>query len=159
MTGHRITMLGSLDRALQEWLCGHPDGHERGALVLFRRLARAVNNISASDRFLAVHVIELSGDWIIDSSSTRLTINMRKLPEIYLKCETEGLVLGFVHNHPISNIEFSTQDEINELNILHGLSGCNGETSFLVAMTLTEGNGMQEFVKVFCHERYCQFAT
>jgi molybdopterin/thiamine biosynthesis adenylyltransferase len=139
MTGHRITILGSHDRALQEWLCGHPDGHERGALVLFRRLARAVNNIPASDRFLAVHVIELIGEWIIDSSSTHLTINMRKLPEIYFKCETEGLVLGFVHNHPVSNIEFSTQDEINELNILHGLSGCNGEISFLVAMTLTEG--------------------
>lgn len=139
MTGHRITMLGSQDRALKEWLCGHPDGHERGALVLFRRLARVVNNIPASDRFLAVHVIELTGDWIIDSSPVHLTINMRKLPDIYLKCETEGLVLGFVHNHPVSNIEFSSQDEINELNILHGLSGCNGEASFLVAMTLTEG--------------------
>jgi len=139
MTGHRITMLGSHDRTLQEWLCGHPDGHERGALVLFRRLARVVNNIPASDRFLAVHVIELTGDWIIDSSPVHLKINMRKLPDIYLKCEIEGLVLGFVHNHPVSNIEFSTQDEINELNILYGLSGCNGETSFLVAMTLTEG--------------------
>jgi len=139
MTGHRITMLGSQDRALQEWLCGHPDGHERGALVLFRRLARVVKNIPASDRFLAVHVIELTGDWIIDSSPVHLTINMRKLPDIYLKCETEGLHLGFVHNHPVSNIEFSSQDEINELNILHGLAGCNGEASTLVAMTLTEG--------------------
>lgn len=139
MIGHRITMLGSLDCALQEWLCGHPDGHERGALVLFRRLARVVNNIPTSDRFLAVHVIELTGDWTIDSSSTHLTINMRKLPEIYLKCEAEGLVLGFVHNHPLSNIKFSSQDEINELNILHGLSGCNGDASILVAMTLTEG--------------------
>lgn len=139
MTGHRITMLGSHDRALQKWLYGHPDGHERGALVLFRRLARAVNHIPASDRYLAVHVIELIGDWIIDSSSTHLTINMRKLPEIFLKCEIEGLVLGFVHNHPVSSIEFSSQDDINELNILHGLSGCNGEGSILVAMTFTDG--------------------
>lgn len=139
MTGHRITMLGSHDRALQEWLCGHPDGHERGALVLFRRLARVVNHIPASDRFLAIRVIELTGDWIINSSSTHLTINMRKLPEIYLKCETEGLVLGFVHNHPESDIEFSLQDEINELNLLHGLSGCNGEASILIAMIFTDG--------------------
>lgn len=139
MIGHRITILGSQDRALQEWLSGHPGGHERGAFVLFRRLARTVNNIPASDRFLAVHIIELTGDWIIASSPTHLTINMRKLPDVYLKCETEGLVLGFVHNHPVSNIAFSSQDETNELNILHGLSGCNVEASILLAMTLTEG--------------------
>ena len=139
MTGHRITMLGSHDRALQEWLCGHPGGHERGALVLFRRLARVVNNIPASDRFLVIDVIKLTDEWILDSSPTHLKINMRMLPDVYFRCESEGLEFGFAHNHPAGYAEFSAQDDINELNILHGLSGCNEKASFLVAMTLTDG--------------------
>ncbi|MBI1919679.1 MAG: ThiF family adenylyltransferase [Geobacter sp.] len=140
MTGHRITLLGSQDRALKEWLCGHPEGHERGAIVLFRRLARVVNHQPASDRFLAIDVIRLTDEWILDSSSTHLKINMRMLPDVFLRCETERLELGFVHNHPDGYVGFSAQDEINELNILHGLSGCNSQDSYLIAMTLSDGN-------------------
>jgi len=139
MTGHRITLLGSQNRILQEWLCGHPDGHERGAIVLFRRLARSVNAQPKSDRFLAVDVIMMSGDWVLESSATHLQINMRKLPEIYYQCETNNLELGFVHNHPTGYPDFSPTDDINEHNILRGLSGCNGLNAFFVAMILREG--------------------
>lgn len=140
MTGHRITLLGSQDRELQTWLCGHPEGHERGAIVLFRRLARTINGQTASDRFLAVEIVKMSGDWVLESSDSHLRINMRKLPEIYFRCETDGLELGFVHNHPsIEHPDFSTADDINERNILRGLSGCNGEKSFLVALVLKDG--------------------
>lgn len=141
MMGHRITLLGSQDRELQEWLCGHPEGHERGAIVLLRRLARPVNGQQASDRFVAVEIIKMSDDWVMDSSSSHLRINMRKLPDIYYRCETDGLVLGFVHNHPdSSHPDFSTIDDTNEQNILKGLSGCNGEQSFFVAMVLKDGS-------------------
>jgi len=140
MTGHRITLLGSHDRELQEWLSGHPEGHERGAIVLFRCLARRVEGQPISDRFLSADIVKMTGDWIIESSDTHIRINMRKFPEIYLRCETDGLVLGFAHNHPMSDYpSFSPVDDANELNILKGLSGCNGERSFLVAMVLKDG--------------------
>lgn len=139
MKKHRVTLLGSQDRELQEWLCGHPKGHERGAIVLFRRLARPVNDQLASDRFIAVEIIKMSDEWVLESSASHLRINMRKLPEIYCRCETDGLALGFVHNHPDSRYpEFSPKDDINEGNILKGLSGCNDEQSFLVAMVLKD---------------------
>jgi molybdopterin-synthase adenylyltransferase len=141
MTGHRITLLGSQDRELRTWLCGDPKGHERGAIVLFRRLARPVKGLQASDRFLAIEIIKMSGEWVLESSPSHLCINMRMLPEIYLRCETENLVLGFVHNHPIKRQpEFSSADDDNERNILHGLSGCNGERSLLLAMVLEESS-------------------
>ena len=125
MTGHRITLLGSHDRELQEWLSGHPEGHERGAIVLFRCLARRVEGQPISDRFLSADIVKMTGDWIIESSDTHIRINMRKFPEIYLRCETDGLVLGFAHNHPMSDYpSFSPVDDANELNILKGLSGC-----------------------------------
>ena len=140
MTTHRITLRGSHDRELQEWLSGHPEGHERGAIVLFRRLARIVHGQPASDRFLAVEIINMTGDWVLDSSATHLRINMRKLPEIYCRCEAADLVLGFVHNHPMNeHPNFSALDDTNEQNILKGLSGCKGERSFLVAMVLKNG--------------------
>ncbi len=139
MTGNRITLLGSLNNELQSWLCDHPDGHERGAFVLFRCLSRTVKTLPKSDRFMAVETIKLVDDWIIDSSETHLKINMRKLPEVYFRCETENLHLGFVHNHPNGYRGFSVKDNINELNILRGLSGSNGEAAFLVSMVLHDG--------------------
>lgn len=140
MKGHRITLLKSQTHALREWLCSHPEGHERGAIVLFRRMARTVKDQPISDRFLAVDIINMADDWVIDSSATHLHINMRKLPEIYFRCESEGLELGFVHNHPDEHESFSLMDDENECKILRGLSGCNGEKAFLVAMLLWDGN-------------------
>lgn len=139
MISHRITLLGRQDNDLRVWLNGHPEGHERGAIVLFRRLARPVRKLPKSDRFLAVDVIKMTEDWVIESSVTRLRINMRKLPEIYLRCETEKLELGFIHSHPAGINNFSTRDDRNEKNILHGLSGCNGKKSLLIAMMLSNG--------------------
>ncbi len=131
MTSHRITLLGSQDEDLREWLNGDHAGNERAAIVLFRRLARTVQGQTISDRFLAVEIIKMSGNWIIGSSATHLQINMREFPEIYHRCESENLELGFVHNHPGSvDSDFSSVDDINERNILHGLSGCNGNKSF-----------------------------
>ena len=138
MTGHRITLLGSHDRDLQDWLCGDPNGHERGAIVLFRRLARKVHNQPPSDRYLAVEIIKMSEEWILESSSTHLKINLRKFPELYLRCETERLELGFVHSHPSNCDSFSSKDTANEKNILRGLAGCNGHNTFFVAMVLAD---------------------
>jgi len=139
MKSHRITLLGSQDRMLQDWLCSHPEGHERGAIVLFRRLARIVNDQQMSDRFLAVDMIKMTGDWVTQSSEAHLQINMRKMTQIYFRCETEGLELGFAHSHPAKYPSFSLKDEANEKNILQGISGCNGKNLFLVAMLLCDG--------------------
>lgn len=139
MKDYRITLLKSQDKQLKKWLTSHPDYHERGAIVLFRRFSRHVNGLPASDRFVASEIIEMTEDWIIESSKIHFKINMRKFPEIYLRCETENLELGFIHNHPSGYSNFSEMDDINEKNILQGLSGCNGESSFLISMILTEG--------------------
>lgn len=140
MKDYRITLLVSQDMQLKQWLTSHPDRYERGAIVLFRRFSRHVNGLPESDRFVATEIIEMTGDWIIESSEIHFKINMRKFPEIYLRCEAENLELGFIHNHPSGYPNFSEMDDINEKNILQGLSGCNGESAFLLSMVLTEGN-------------------
>jgi molybdopterin/thiamine biosynthesis adenylyltransferase len=140
MKDYRITLLASQDTQLKQWLCSHPNRHERGAIALFRRFSRSVNGLAESDRFVATEIIEMTGDWIIESSEIHFKINMRKFPEIYLRCEAENLELGFIHNHPSGYPNFSEMDNINEKNILQGLSGCNGESAFLLSMVLTEGN-------------------
>lgn len=139
MKGHRITMLASQEERLRSWLDGHPDGHERGAIILFRRLDRVVKGHAPSIRFLAIDIIEMSGDWVIGSSPMHLKINLRKLVDVYFRCENEGLELGFAHNHPGGFLEFSDKDDVNERNILRGYAGSNGTNTFFIAMLLSGG--------------------
>lgn len=139
MKGHRITLLGSQEARLRTWLEGHPEGHERGAIILLRKLDRSVADQDTSIRFLAVDIIEMKDDWVLESSLTSLRINMRKLPEIYFRCEQEGLEFGFVHSHPAGHTVFSSKDDTNEKNILRGLTGSNGVNVFLIAMILVDG--------------------
>lgn len=134
MNQHRITILKSQEGVLRDWLTNHPDGHERGAIVLFRRFARRIKGLPTSERFLAVDIILMSDDWVIDSSGTHFTINMKKFPDLYFRCENENLCLGFIHNHPKHVQSFSAQDNHNEKNILAGLSACNGIDSLLISL-------------------------
>lgn len=134
----RLTILESKEKQIRDWIVSHPEGHERGCIVLFRRIAHQVEGLPSSDRFIAVEVINMDGDWVLESSRTHFVINMRKFPEIYLRCEQEKLELGFVHNHPSGMDKFSPMDDQNEKNILHGLSGCNGKLSFLVSMVFVD---------------------
>lgn len=136
----RITLLGSQESKLKDWLTSHPEGHERGAIILFKRLSRPVKNLPRSDRFIAVDIIKMDNDWVLESSKVHFKINMRKFPEIYYRCELENLELGFVHNHPNGFFDFSKRDDQNEKNILYGLTGCNGHQSYLISLVLCQGN-------------------
>lgn len=139
MTGDRITFLASQEARLRAWLSGHPERHERGAVLLLRRFDRLVQDQTSSARFVIVDVIEMTDDWVLASSPVSLRINMRRFTDVYFRCEKEGLALGFVHGHPPGHPQFSPKDEINERNILHGLVGSNGLSSILVAMVLSDG--------------------
>lgn len=136
----RVTFPGSLEGRLRAWLSDHPERHERGAIILFRRQDRAVADLARSPRFIAVEIIEMDGDWVIDSSPTHLRINLRNLPLLYLRCEKEGLELGFAHSHPEGARFFSEKDETNERAILKGYAGCNGPAVALVALVLSGPN-------------------
>lgn len=136
MTQPRITFPASIEGKVSSWLRDHPEGHERGAIVLFRKFDREVSGLERSPRFVAVEAIAMDGDWVLDSSATHLRINMRKLPELYFRCEQEGLELGFAHSHPTGAVDFSTKDDSNEQNILRGYAGCNGPGVSLVALIL-----------------------
>jgi hypothetical protein len=139
MNKHRITLFGSHNARLRKWLEGDPAGNERGAILLLRKFDRAVADQESSTRFVVVDVVEMTDDWVIESTATSLRINMRKLPEIYFRCEQEDLELGFAHSHPSGHPDFSDKDDLNEQNILHGFASSNGPDVFLVAMVLSDG--------------------
>lgn len=135
----RITIPAGIDAELREWLEGHPERHERAALVLFREYDRGTTNLPTSKRWVAADLILLGDDWILNSSACHIEINLRKTPEVYLRCELEGLELGFVHSHPSGAAQFSDKDESNERNILRGLGGCNRPDSPLISLILCDG--------------------
>jgi hypothetical protein len=130
----RITLLGSSEANLKEYLTTHPEGHERAAIILFRRISRTVKGLPDSDRYISVDTILFNEEWIKDSSASHIDFDMVHLREAFRRCEEEELVLGFAHNHPTGYDQFSATDECNELNLIQAISNRNGLNSKLVAM-------------------------
>lgn len=129
---HRITLLGSHHAQLVSHLDNHPEGHERAAFILFKKIARNVKQLKRSDRYISVDIILFPKEWIISSSPTHVDFHMSKFREIFRRCDDEKLTLAFVHNHPCGNVLFSNKDTDNELTLLKAISNRNeGDTALL----------------------------
>lgn len=135
----RICMLGSLEERLRQHLTSHPWGHERAAGVLLRRHSHDVAGLANSDRYVAVDVIPFEEAWITSSSPTHVDFELAPLRGLFQRCEEEGLVFGFAHNHPGGPHEFSRRDDRNELTLLQALSNRNGLHVTFVALLFSEG--------------------
>lgn len=139
MNSPRITLLSSHDESLRNYLESHSAGHERAAVVLFRRLHRPVDGLAASDRYLAVEVIPFKEAWVTSSSPSHVKFELGYLRDLFRRCEEESLVFGFVHNHPTGFPDFSEIDEDNECTLLKALTNRNGSDIHFVALLLTNG--------------------
>lgn len=133
MTNPRITLLASQAQVLREFF-QHPEGHERAAVVLFKRYAIAMKELPDSDRYVAVAVHPFEDSWITGSSSSHVAFEMAPLREFFRRCEEEQLVFGFAHNHPTGHPHFSEVDRDNELTLLKAVSNRNGKHVSLVAL-------------------------
>lgn len=134
MTAARLTLLESQHCELIEFLDSHPEGHERAAVVLFRRLRLEVNGLQDSDRYLASEVIPIPQEWINSSSPTHYNFKLAPFRELFRRCEEERLVFGFVHNHPTGYGSFSAADDQNEVTLLKSISNRNGKDITFVSM-------------------------
>lgn len=139
MNGARITLLGSQHDAITTFLESHPDGNEKAAAVLFRRLHILVEGLADSDRYVAHEVIPFKEAWVTDSSPTHIAFALAPLRELFRRCEEESLVFGFIHNHPAGPAEFSVIDEENERTLLKTLSNRNGCDITFVSMLWAQG--------------------
>ena len=135
----RLTLLESHDRALRKHLEGHLVSHERAAVVLFRRLALKVPGLADSDRFVSVEVHPFLDGWVTSSSTSHIAFETRHLREFFRRCKEEGLVFGFVHNHPRGYPDFSDVDEGNECTLVRALANRNGKALSFVALLLVNG--------------------
>lgn len=96
----RITILRSQEERLTAYFESHPQGHERGAIVLFRRFQLSGLELGDSDRYIAVQVIPFQDDWVTSSSASHVAFSLKYLRELFRRCDEESLVFGFIHNHP-----------------------------------------------------------
>lgn len=137
MNSPRITLLGSQEQRLRDYLQAHPEGHERAAVVLFRRLHRTIDGLQNSDRYIALEVHPFEEAWITSSSSSHIAFELKYLREFFRRCDEESLVFGFVHIHPAGFPEFSDVDEENERILLQALKNRNGPAIHFVALLWT----------------------
>lgn len=140
MTGApRLCLLGSHEARLRSFLESHPQGHERAAAILFRRHSHRIEGLADSDRYVAVEVVPFDDAWVTFSSSVSVDFEVAPMRELFQRCEEEGLVFGFAHNHPGGALQFSWKDEQNELTLLKALTNRNGVELTFVAMLLCDG--------------------
>lgn len=139
MNGARITLLRTQHNRLREYLESDPNGHERAAVVLFKRLHDPIPSLANSDRYIAVEVHPFEHAWVTGSSPSHIAFELKHLREFFRRCEEESLVFGFVHNHPTDFPEFSNTDEDNERTLLQALRNRNGPNIHFVALLWTEG--------------------
>lgn len=137
MAAPRICILSSLEERLRRHLESDPSGHERAAIVLFRRLRRHIEGFADSDRYLAVDVIPLQPEWVTNTSPSSISFELGNFRQIFRRCEEEKLVFGFAHNHPTGYPNFSETDAANEVTLLNAVMNRNGRNISIVALLLT----------------------
>lgn len=140
MNRPRITLLGTQEEHLLNHLQLHPAGHERAAVVLFRRLAKPVKGLATSDRYIAVRIIPFEEAWVTSSSDSHINFELKYLRDLFRQCEEESLVFGFVHNHPGGFPDFSITDDENEKTLLRALTNRNGTDIHIVALLWSNNN-------------------
>ena len=121
MNQPRIALLASQDKLLRAYFNSHAGGHERAAVVLFKRLSITAGGLSGSDRYIAVAVHPFEDAWVTGSSPSHIAFENRPLREFFRRCEEESLVFGFAHNHPTGFPDFSETDDANELTLLEAI--------------------------------------
>jgi hypothetical protein len=136
----RVTLLASQERTLREYFSAHGAGHERAAVVLFRRLSVALEGLPASDRYLAVSVHPFEEGWIRDSSASHIAFDTAPFREFYRRCEENALVFGFAHSHPTGFPRFSETDDANESTLLRAIANRNGKAVSFVALLWAGGS-------------------
>lgn len=134
----RVVLLSTHADKLKNYFDGHPQKHERAAIVFFRYVHREVEGLANSDRYLSVEVIPFDDEWIISSSEMHIDFETKYLREYFKKAEDENLVFGFAHTHGQGNIEFSNKDDLNEEILTKALASRNGKTSKFVAILLAK---------------------
>lgn len=140
MNEPRITLLESQHKALTDYLDADENGHERAAIVLFRRIADTVGGLNPSDRYLCVDVIPFEDEWVSSASAIHIDFKLEPFCELYRRCEEEELVFGFVHNHPTGYEEFSDTDDENEKRLLRAISNRNGTDISFVSLLWSKSN-------------------
>lgn len=134
----RVTLLGSQEAILKAYLGAHPLGHERGAIVLFRRFVTSTRDLAQSDRYVAVDVIPFAEHWVTSSSQSHVAFELKYFRELFRRCEEESLVFGFVHAHKKGPTHFSHIDDANEVTLVTALRNRNGAEIHFVALLLSD---------------------
>lgn len=130
----RIVIRSSHADLLAEYFANHPEGHERAAVILFRKLDRTVLGLQNSARYLSIDVIPFGEDWITSSSPLHVDFETKHLREFFRRAEDENLVFGFAHNHPVGSAEFSEKDNLNEEVLVTALASRNGKECQLISL-------------------------
>ena len=138
MTTFSLTMTETQSSELHDHLL-RPNGHEHVAYVVCRpsRSRRDPWDGEAHERFLVVRIVPVSDEHIVESTPSIVSWQTASFVRLLKEADTEGFVVGIIHNHPAGMTTFSEQDDANEPDLMRIVVNRNGPHSRFFSLLLT----------------------
>jgi molybdopterin/thiamine biosynthesis adenylyltransferase len=141
MSTHSLTLRKEHLEQLQKHLL-RPDNFEHVAYVL---CSSADIKVDPWDRerhrkFLSYEVVPVHDEQVVESSPYRVTWRTGTFVAALKKAEAQDQIVAIVHNHGPGNINFSPQDDGNELDLCELATKRNGPGTSILSVLLTADN-------------------
>lgn len=116
------------------------DKDERAAYILCNRVQIGNDpwDRQAHEKFLTAKILPVPDEDIIDSTPTRVTWRTRSFAQALKKAQMNNAIVAIVHNHPSGMMEFSSQDDENEPDLLQMAKNRNGPDTKIISLLLTQ---------------------
>ena len=104
------------------------DGKEHAAYVFLSqaRIQRDPWDRESHEKFLSVSVREIPAKDIISADNMHVSWKTDSYVQALRDAEANNHIVGIVHSHPRGNLEFSAQDDENELDLTQLAVNRNG---------------------------------
>jgi molybdopterin/thiamine biosynthesis adenylyltransferase len=115
------------------------DKKERVAYIIFRKSKTNRDPWSGQERysFLSREVTLVLDDQLLSHTETHVTWPTNSVVQALKRAQIVGGVLAIVHSHPMGSLFFSSQDDLNEVDLIRLAQNRSGSREQLISIVVT----------------------
>jgi len=143
MTTASLTITEEMSDALRERVFEMPD-EERATYMLcsFADISSDPWDRQAHKKYLGYEHMPVPPEDVISASAGHITWSTESFVRLLKKAKDEGLIPAIIHSHPGESLFFSSQDDLNEADLVKLAQNRNGPNTPLISIVLTQDGGI-----------------